>query len=78
MGSPLLKLQEQVLDLSLEERKSMIHLLVDSLDEPLAELDPAWLPEMRQRYDDLISGKSQAIPADKVFADLRKELACRN
>jgi len=46
--------------------------------EPLPEIDMAWLEVAEQRYRAYLDGKEKGIPAEQVFAELRKELGIRS
>lgn len=67
------------LSLPPEERARLIGQLIDSLEEPGQELDPAswedaWIPELNRRIAALETGRTRTIPAETVFAKLRERL----
>ncbi|MDB6122183.1 MAG: uncharacterized protein JWQ71_1176 [Pedosphaera sp.] len=74
--SPLVKeIERQALELSPEEREALADHLLRSLDDaPLNHVDEAWVAEAERRYQDFKSGKTQAIPGDKIFSQIRQEL----
>lgn len=62
-----------------DERARLIGQLIDSLEEPGQELDPAcweeaWIPELNRRIAELEAGRTRTIPAEIVFAELRERL----
>jgi len=48
--------------------------LLESLEEPDAELDLAWSTEVQRRYAELKSGAVEAVPAEVAFARARARL----
>lgn len=67
----------EALSLPREDRARLVMHLLDSIEER-SESDPrqveqAWLVEANRRYEAYLRGEEQAIPAEEVFSDLRKE-----
>jgi putative addiction module component (TIGR02574 family) len=78
MVSTLDSLVEQAIELPVALREIMVHRLMVSMDEDYEpEVDPdikaAWDIELRRRMADFESGKDQGIPAEEVFAEMRKK-----
>jgi len=72
------EIEAQALALSPSEREALACRLVESLDnEPLTEIDAAWLEVAEQRYQAYLESKEIGIPAEQVFADLKQEFGCR-
>lgn len=68
--TPTLKAVETAaLALSAAERAELIERLADSV-LPITPLHPAWEPEIRRRLADLDSGRTKAIAAEEVFAEM--------
>jgi putative addiction module component (TIGR02574 family) len=44
------------------------------VQEPDAKVDAAWAEEIKRRIADIDSGKAKLIPADEVFAEVRRLL----
>jgi putative addiction module component (TIGR02574 family) len=42
--------------------------------EPKADVDAAWDEEIQRRIDDLEAGRTEAIPAEQVFAEVRARI----
>jgi putative addiction module component (TIGR02574 family) len=66
---------EKALTLSTQDRGLLIDRLIESLDEGPAEegVEEAWAAEIKQRVDDIRSGKAKMIPGEQV----RRRLAAR-
>ena len=63
------EIEAEALLLSSQERAHLAEVLIASLDEDLA-LDQAWAAEAERRYEEIRSGRVQAIPAEQVMAEL--------
>jgi len=70
----MLKSRETVtadaLQLTAEERADLAEILIASIEPPLP-LQPEWEAEIARRIADIDSGRSQAIPSEQVFAEVR-------
>ncbi len=52
---------------------------MDELSEPADEdLQRVWLEEAQRRHREIVEGRVQAIPAERVFAELRVRREDRN
>ena len=69
------KVLEKALTLSTRERGPLIDQLIASLDDGPAEegVEEAWAAEIKQRVDDMQSGKAKMIPGEEVFRELAKD-----
>jgi putative addiction module component (TIGR02574 family) len=71
MMSPTLeKLAAEAMKLSPEERAHLADLLWASA-KPAAEVEAAWEAEIERRIADLEAGRTEAIPAERVLAEVR-------
>jgi putative addiction module component (TIGR02574 family) len=63
---------EKALTLSTYERGLLIDRLVESLDDEPAEegVEEAWASEIKNRVDDIRSGKVEMIPGEEVLRRL--------
>ncbi|HMF31267.1 MAG TPA: addiction module protein [Candidatus Lokiarchaeia archaeon] len=72
--SKIEKIEQEISQLSAQERALLAEYLLQSLDE---EEDPdaeqAWIEEAERRYKAYKEGKVRGIPADQVFEDIRSE-----
>lgn len=76
MGLPLKKLEAEALELPPEERAELAQRLIlsleDDAEEDPAEVERAWEEEIRRRVAELDAGTAELIPAEQVFAELRR------
>lgn len=74
MAAILKDIEAKALELSPQERGSLIHRLILSLEDPAEEapeeIAKAWDEEIARRIADLEAGRMQCIPADEVFAEI--------
>jgi putative addiction module component (TIGR02574 family) len=70
------KVLEKALALSTRERGLLIDRLISSLDDGPAEegVEEAWAAEIKQRVDDIRSGKAKMIPGEEVLRRLAVRL----
>lgn len=69
------EIKERIRALSAAERAGLIRALIADLDGPEDDgVEQAWLGEAERRHHELIDGKVQGIPAERVFAELRAYL----
>jgi len=75
MSPKLKEVEKQAVLLSPQDRESLAAVLIQSLDgETPTEVDEAWIQEAERRYQDYVDGKTQGIPGDTVFSEIRREL----
>jgi putative addiction module component (TIGR02574 family) len=71
------EIQRQALQLPPHDREKLAGSLLHSLEnEPLNDVDKAWIAEADKRFDEIISGRSETIPGDQFFTQLRRKLGC--
>jgi putative addiction module component (TIGR02574 family) len=70
MSSTLEKITAEAMKLSPKERADLADLLWVSTT-PSAEVDAAWETEIQRRIADLEAGGTEAIPAERVLAEVR-------
>ena len=74
MTALLERIAREAKGLSREEREQLIANLVAELaDEPLSEIDQAWIEEAERRFDELVTGNTQGIPAQEAIQSIRSE-----
>lgn len=67
------KIYNEVLDLPNDERLSLLDKLLHVITVPTAtDIEKAWLEESHRRLDDIRSGKTQTIPGDSVFQEIKE------
>ena len=73
----LKKLEADLLALPVNSRASLARALIESLDETADDnAEALWVEEIRQRDEDLRSGKATARPVDQVLREARERLRC--
>jgi putative addiction module component (TIGR02574 family) len=60
-----------------EERLLLAHSLFDSIHEMDADVEQAWIQEIRRRCGEIDRGEVELIPAEDVFEEARRILASR-
>lgn len=69
------ELSQRARELSPEDRARLAEVLLASLEGDLEpELDAAWDEEIRRRVAEVESGAATLVPADEVFARVRRSL----
>ena len=67
------------LELPTDERLAVAQeLLASAMTAEEREIEEAWLVEAERRLADFEAGRTQAIPGDQVFRELRAKYAGRN
>ena len=62
------QLINEVVSLPVEERASVVDLLLRSLNQPESEIDKQWAREAKRRLSELRTGHVVAIPGNEVFS----------
>lgn len=75
MSAVVAEIQAKIRSLSLEDKTELVRALIAELDGP-ADLDVerAWLEEAQRRHREIVEGKVQAVPGERVFENLRARL----
>ncbi|MGB7543218.1 MAG: addiction module protein [Burkholderiales bacterium] len=69
------EIEARIRSLSLEDKTELIRALIAELDGPAdADVERAWLEEAQRRHREVIEGKVQPVPGERVFANLRSRL----
>lgn len=74
MPDVVAELSAQAKALPPEERARLAEELLASLDPREAEVEAAWDEELRRRIEEVERGSVQLVPADQVFAQVRRAL----
>ena len=64
-------IEQSALSLPIQDRAHLVHLLLDSLDEPLdahfqANIQQIWLKEAQKRANEIDSGKAELVSGDEL------------
>ncbi len=74
METKLKILTNEALELKAEQRAELAHILISSLDEkPRQDVGAVWDVELKKRIQEIREGKVKGVPADVVFAKLRRK-----
>ena len=75
MTAEIVEIEARIRLLRPEDRADLIRALIVELDGPADDdVDGAWLKEAQRRYQEVVEGKVQAVPGERVFANLRARL----
>lgn len=75
MPGDVAEIEAKIQTLSTEEKAELIRVLIADLDGPAdADVENAWLEEARKRHREIIEGKVQTVPGERVFENLRARL----
>ena len=74
MANLVEQLSSQARTLSPAERVRLAEELLATVHEPDDEVEAAWAEEIRLRIADIDAGTAKLIPADEVFAKIRRLL----
>ena len=75
MSTVIAEIEAKIRGLSLEDRTDLIRSLIAELDGPAdAGVEAAWLQEAQRRHREVVEGKVQPVPGERVFSNLRARL----
>ena len=75
MSTVIAEIAAKIRGLSLEDRTDLIRSLIAELDGPAdAGVEAAWLEEAQRRHREVVEGKVQSVPGERVFSNLRARL----
>jgi putative addiction module component (TIGR02574 family) len=75
MARTLSEIESEAMQLSRQERATLIEHLIASLDVGEdVEAEELWLQEAERRYEEYRAGRIASKPAAQVFADAKKSL----
>ena len=67
------KIYNEVLDLPTDERLLLLDKLLHVITIPIAtDIEKAWMEESHKRLADIRSGKTQTIPGEAVFLEIKE------
>lgn len=74
MTTALKQLTHEALELPVQERAELAHILIASIDESSdSEVSSAWEIELKKRVREIREGNVKGIPAEEVFAKLEEK-----
>ena len=69
------ELEAEIRSLNSDDKAGLIRALLAELDGPVdADVEQAWIEEARRRHREVVDGKTQPVPGDRVFDHLRARL----
>jgi putative addiction module component (TIGR02574 family) len=75
MSTDVAAIEARIRLLSLEDKTALIRGLIAELDGPAeADVERAWLAEAQRRHREVVEGKVQPVPGERVFENLRSRL----
>lgn len=75
MSPATAEIEAKIRQLSPDERADLIRSLIAELDSPAdADVEAAWVKEAQRRHREVVEGKVQPVPGQRVFANLRNRL----
>lgn len=75
MSTDVAEIEAKIKSLSREDKTDLIRALIAELDGPGdSGAERAWLEEAQRRHQEIVDGKVQPVPGERVFANLRARL----
>jgi hypothetical protein len=75
MSTVVAEIEAKIRSLSLEDKAELLRTMIAELDGPSdPTVERLWLEEAQRRYREVIEGKAQPVPGERVFANLRSRL----
>lgn len=75
MSTAVAEIEAKIRSLSHEDKTELIRALIAELDAPAdADVERLWLEEARKRHQELVDGKVQPVPGERVFENLHSRL----
>jgi putative addiction module component (TIGR02574 family) len=75
MSTDVAEIEAKIRSLSFEDKAELLKALIGEFDGPAdADVERAWLVEAQRRHREIVEGKVQPIPAERVFENLRARL----
>ena len=75
MSTAIAEIEAKIRLLSREDKAGLIRELIAELDGPAdEEVERAWMQEAQRRYQEVVDGKVQPVPGERVFDNLRSRL----
>jgi len=75
MSTAVAEIAAKIRTLSVEDKADLIRSLIAELDGPAdVGVERAWLEEAQRRHREVVEGKVQPVPGERVFANLHARL----
>jgi putative addiction module component (TIGR02574 family) len=71
MARPLAAIEQEIRELSVSDKETLLRVLWEELDGPAdVAVDAAWLEEVQRRSREIDEGRVHSVPAEEVYARL--------
>ncbi|TKS58614.1 MAG: hypothetical protein EWM72_02910 [Nitrospira sp.] len=75
MSTDVAEIEAKIRSLSSEDKAELLRVLIDELDGPAdPDVERAWMEEAQRRHREILEGKVESIPAERVFEEARARL----
>ena len=75
MSTNVAEIEAKIRSLTFEDKTELIRFLIADLDGPAdADVERAWVVEAQRRHREIVEGKVEPVPAQRVFRNLRARL----
>ena len=75
MPGEVAEIEARIQALSAKEKAELIRALIADLDGPAdTDVEDTWRQEAKRRHREIVEGKVQTVPGDRVFENLRTRL----
>lgn len=75
MSTVVAEIEAKIRSLSREDKTELLRTLIAELDGPSdPSVERLWLEEAQRRHREVVEGKVQPVPGERVFANLRSRL----
>ena len=75
MSTVVAEIGAKIRSLSLEDKTELVRALIAELDGPAeSDVERVWLEEAQRRHREVVEGKVQPVPGERVFENLRARL----
>lgn len=75
MSTVVAEIEAKIRSLSLEDKTELVRGLIAELDGPIeSDIERVWLEEAQRRHREIVEGKVQPVPGERVFENLRARL----
>lgn len=75
MATTIDQIKTQAAILSNAEKAELAHFLLESIEPEEEGVEEAWSAEIVRRLEEVRNGTAVGIPAEEVFAEMRKRLS---
>ena len=75
MSTATAELEARIRALNPDEKAELMRSLIAELDGPAdSDVEAAWVKEAQRRHREIVEGRVQPVPGERVFSNLRERL----